>query len=56
MKGVERDIDAGVTAEQLADRHGDFLMHWDHDELVRRIEFLREAGIGPVARVRPPPP
>jgi hypothetical protein len=53
MRSVERDLDAGVTAEELADRHGDFLMHWDHDELVRRIELLRDAGIGPVARVRP---
>jgi hypothetical protein len=53
MQAVERDIEAGATAEELADRHGEFLMHWDHDELVRRIELLRRAGIGPVADVPP---
>ncbi len=52
MRSVEQDIDRGATAEELADRHGDFLMHWDHDELVRRIELLRDAGIGPVGDVR----
>jgi hypothetical protein len=55
MRSVERDIANGATAEELADRHGDFLMHWDHDELVRRIELLRRAGIGPIGDVRPPP-
>jgi hypothetical protein len=29
-------------------------MHWDHDELVRRIELLREAGIGPIGDVHAP--
>jgi hypothetical protein len=52
MRAVERDIADGATAEELADRHGDFLMHWDHDELVRRIELLRDAGIGPMGDVR----
>jgi hypothetical protein len=54
MRSVERDIASGATAEELADRHGDFLMHWDHDELVRRIELLRRAGIGPIGDVEPP--
>jgi hypothetical protein len=54
MRAVERDITRGATAEDLADRHGDFLMHWDHDELVRRIELLREAGIGPIGDVHAP--
>jgi hypothetical protein len=54
MRAVERDIEAGASAEELADRHGDFLMHWDHDELVRRIELLREAGIGPIGDVHAP--
>ena len=52
-RAVERDIEAGVTAEELPDRHGDFLMHWDRNELVRRIELLRGAGIGPIGDVRP---
>ncbi len=51
MRAVERDLDAGVTAEELADRHGEFLMHWDQGELVRRIELLRDAGVGPIGDV-----
>jgi hypothetical protein len=54
MESVERDLDAGVNAEELADRHGDFLMHWDRDELVRRIELLRDADIGAIGRVTAP--
>jgi hypothetical protein len=54
MRAVERDIEAGVTPEELARRHGDFLMHWDEEELVARIEVLRRTGVGPIADVRSP--
>jgi hypothetical protein len=54
MRAVEREIDQGVTAEELARRHGEFLMHWDEEELVARIELLRQEGLGPIGDVRSP--
>ena len=54
MEAVEREIDRGTTAEELARGHGEFLMHWDEDELVARIELLRQEGIGPIGGVRSP--
>ena len=54
MEAVERDLSAGVTSEVLARRHGDFLMHWDNDELTRRLELLRREGDGPVSRLAAP--
>ena len=53
-EAVEREIDRGITAEELARGHGEFLMHWDEDELVARIELLRREGIGPIGGVRSP--
>ncbi len=48
---VQRDIDAGLTAQQIAERDGPFLMHWNTRELVDRIEMLRRARLGPFARL-----
>jgi hypothetical protein len=48
---VQRDIDAGMNAEQIADRNAPFLMHWNKQELAHHIELLRRAHIGPFARV-----
>jgi hypothetical protein len=56
VAAVERDIAAGVTAETLAHRHHRFLMHWDEEGLVQRIDMLRRSGIGPFAGVRADPP
>lgn len=50
MESVERDIDAGASRDEMVARHGDFLLHWDDDKLARRIDLLREKGIGPFAR------
>ena len=53
MRGVERDIDAGATPNEIAARHGDFLMHWNHEYLARSIELLRKERIGPFAEAAP---
>ena len=54
MRAVEREIDQGVTAQELARRHGEFLMHWNEEELVARIDLLRQEGLGPIGDVRAP--
>ena len=47
MRSVERDIDAGMTRDEIVVRNRDFLMHWDEKQLARNIDLLREKGIGP---------
>jgi hypothetical protein len=51
---VLRDIDDGLTSAALADRHAQFLLPWDKQQLVERIDMLRAARIGPWARVAGP--
>jgi hypothetical protein len=45
------DVRAGVPREELARRHLVVLLHWDEPSLRERIGMLRDAGIGPFARV-----
>ncbi len=52
---VLRDIAAGTDAASLGARHRRFLMHWNEDALVARIEMLRRAGVQPFARLTPRP-
>jgi hypothetical protein len=49
---VERDVAAGVPRLEIARRHRQFLLHWNEGMLAERIAMLRDAGIGPFARVR----
>ncbi|MFL5574800.1 MAG: MFS transporter [Gemmatimonadaceae bacterium] len=51
-ESVERDVAAGVPRLELARRHREFLLHWNEGMLAERIAMLRQAGIGPLARVR----
>jgi hypothetical protein len=51
MRSVESDIRDGRSAEEIAARHSDFLMHWDQEQLARDIEMLRAQHVGPFADV-----
>ncbi|CAN5289620.1 hypothetical protein BH23GEM4_BH23GEM4_12630 [soil metagenome] len=51
MLQVEQDIGAGLTAQEIAQRNGDFLLHWDQPGLVAFIEMLRASGNGPFAAI-----
>ena len=53
--GMDRalaDVDAGVPRLELARRHREHLLHWDEPALGERIGMLRDAGMGPFARLR----
>jgi hypothetical protein len=54
-RAVLRDIDAGMTPRQLADRHGDYFGASHKPHLAERIDMLRRARIEPWARVAAPP-
>jgi hypothetical protein len=54
--GMDRalaDVAAGVPRLELARRHREHLLRWDEAGLAARIGMLRDAGIGPFARVPP---
>lgn len=44
MQGVEADVAAGRTPEQLAQRHRPFLLRWNQDLLTQDIKLLRDHG------------
>jgi hypothetical protein len=41
------DIEAGVPLAAIAERHQPFLLHWNRDFLVSRLEMLHASGMGP---------
>jgi len=47
MAAFERDLAAGVSAKQLAERHHAFLLHWDEALMVAGMKMLHDAGVGP---------
>jgi hypothetical protein len=51
MMAVERDIQAGLPVAVLAQRHRDFLLHWDEAMLAKGMQMLRDAKIGPFAQL-----
>jgi hypothetical protein len=53
MDQAEADVDAGYSRLEIARRNRENLLHWDEKNLGIRIGMLRDAGIGPFARVRP---
>lgn len=53
MDQAQRDIDAGLPRLEIARRNRENLLHWDEPGLARGIGMLRDAGIGPFARVKP---
>jgi hypothetical protein len=56
MEAFERDLAAGASAEELARRHHEFMLHWDEELMVVSLRQLHEAGIGPFADWQPDPP
>ncbi|MDQ3524248.1 MAG: hypothetical protein M3451_04245, partial [Chloroflexota bacterium] len=51
MAKLQTDLDAGVPIEQLAERHGKFLVHWwTPEQIARHMHMLRDAGIAPFDR------
>jgi hypothetical protein len=51
----ERDLAAGASKEMLADRHHEFMLHWDVPLMVASLQQLHDAGIGPFAAWEPEP-
>lgn len=49
----ERDLHAGAPSEVLADRHHDFMLHWDESLMAVSIQRLHDARIGPFAGWEP---
>ncbi|MBA3641670.1 MAG: hypothetical protein H0W53_20855 [Acidobacteria bacterium] len=51
MTKLQADLDAGVPIEQLAERHGKFLVHWwTPEQVARHMHMLRQANIAPFNR------
>jgi hypothetical protein len=48
MKAFEEDLSRGLSWEQLADRHYEFLLRWDRNALLERMKMLHSAKIGPL--------
>ena len=53
MTAFERDLSAGLSWQELGDKHYEFLLHWNRDALVERMQMLHEAKIGPLGRAEP---
>lgn len=51
----ERDLAAGASKKVLADRHHEFMLHWDAPLMVASLQQLHDAGIGPFAAWNPEP-
>jgi hypothetical protein len=47
MRAFEQDLAEGLSWQELADRHYQFLLAWDRDGLVQRMGMLHEAKIAP---------
>ncbi|HET9039208.1 MAG TPA: hypothetical protein VFN40_03505 [Gemmatimonadales bacterium] len=51
----ERDLAAGASKEQLAQRHHEFMLHWDEALMATSLQQLHDARIGPFAAWEPEP-
>ncbi len=56
MADVQRDIDAGLSPTELADKHYQFLLHWDQQRLPQYIQMLRDANMTRFRDVKPDAP
>ena len=52
MRAFERDLAEGLSWQELADRH-QFLLPWDRDGLVERMQMLHDAKIDPFGKGGP---
>lgn len=55
FESFERELAAGASAEGLARRHHEFMLHWDEALMVEGLHELHEARIGPFADWEPDP-
>jgi hypothetical protein len=53
MDAFERDLAAGLSWQELGDKHSEFLMWGDRDRLVELIRMLNEAKIGLLGSATP---
>jgi hypothetical protein len=53
MDAFERDLSAGLSWQELGDKHSKFLMNWDRDALVQDMRMLNEAKIGTLGSATP---
>jgi hypothetical protein len=47
MQAFERDIASGASIDSLAQRHYEFLLHWDEPLMAESMRQLRDAGFAP---------
>jgi hypothetical protein len=52
MTSFERDMASGASIQALADRHHEFLLHWDVPLMVTSMRQLRDADFRPFAHLR----
>lgn len=55
MAAFERDLAAGASAEELARRHHEFMLHWDETLMEVSLRQLHEAEVGTFAAWEPDP-
>jgi hypothetical protein len=54
MAAFEHDIAGGAPIDSLAQRHYQFLLHWDEPLMAESMRQLRDAGFGPFRRLPTP--
>lgn len=55
MEAFERDLASGASADRLAQRHHEFMLHWDEPLMVASLHQLHDAGVGPFRNWEPDP-
>ena len=55
MEAFERDLASGASAARLAQRHYEFMLHWDEPLMVASLHQLHDAGVGPFRKWEPDP-
>ena len=54
MVSFERDIATGASIDSLAQRHYQFLLHWDEPLMAESMRQLRDAGFAPFRHLPTP--
>jgi len=49
---VFKDIKNGIPNSRIAERNQTFLLHWDKQMLINRMQQLKEAGMGPFKNMK----
>ena len=53
MQAFEQNVADGLSWQELADKHKQFLLPMDPDALIERMQMLHEANIGPLGTATP---